>query len=367
MEQRLFIGVLSGTSIDAIDAVIVDLASDIPKVIASHSHAIPHLVQKHLQTLCQSPQGSLDDIGKLDLALGTLFAQAIQQLLKKARISAKSIEAIGSHGQNIRHCPEDNFTLQIGNPHVITQITGITTVADFRRSDVALGGQGAPLSPIFHEHCFRHETITRAILNLGGIANITLLKPGQPTQGFDTGPANTLMDRWVHQHKKLPYDHMGEWASSGSVHALLLEHLLKDSYFSKQPPKSTGREYFNIHWLEGYLKGLPHSPKAEDVQSTLAALTAKSVKLSLEQSYITSGELYICGGGIHNQHLMGLLQKECQNFTVMDVENLGINADWLEAVLFAWLAKQAMEGKKLDLRAITGASKATNYGIIYPA
>ncbi len=305
----------------------------------------------------------IDQLGQLDRQVGQCFAQAVEQLLTSSSHQADNIVAIGSHGQTVRHRPQLShpFTLQIGDPNIIAAETGITTVADFRRKDMAYGGQGAPFAPAFHREFFTSTDEPRAVVNLGGIANITLLKPNQNTMGFDTGPANTLMDQWIQQHQGLSYDHNGQWAMSGDVIPQLLEELLKAPYFQTVAPKSTGCEYFNLDWLNGFLN---FRYRAQDVQRTLLELTATTVANDI-QRYMTSGSIYLCGGGAHNQAVLTRLQQLLAPISVETTDSLGVHPDWVEALAFAWFAHKTMRRESVDLSTITGAQRNTTLGGIY--
>lgn len=367
MSKALFIGLLSGTSVDAIDAVIIELTEKTAKLIATHSEPIPSSLQQQIRTYQQPNHDDLDQIGQLDVELGELFAQSCQNLLAKAKLSADAITAIGSHGQTIRHCPslKHPYSLQIGDPNIIAARTHITTVADFRRRDIALGGQGAPLAPAFHQFMLQNKQENRCVINLGGIANITYL-PKENTQailGFDTGPANTLMDAWCREHRQQAYDNNGTWAQTGTVNQALLKKLLQDSYFAAPPPKSTGPEYFNLNWLKPLL---PTSIKAEDVQATLLELTAQSITHAIQGFCNTIDSIWLCGGGSHNGAVVKRLQA-LNHCSVQSTKEIDLEPDWLEAMLFAWLAAQTLAGKTSNTPSVTGARHASVLGAIYPA
>ncbi|MSP53905.1 MAG: anhydro-N-acetylmuramic acid kinase [Gammaproteobacteria bacterium] len=360
----MYIGMISGTSVDGIDAALVDFSGLTPKLMAHHSEAIPNDLKTAALTFHTSGENELDRLGSADVQLGKLFAQAAHNLLKKANIKSSEIVAIGSHGQNIRHRPtgEFPFTLQIGDPNIIAELTNITTVADFRRRDIAAGGQGAPFAPLFHNEVLRSNTNNRAIVNIGGISNVSLLAlDNSVVLGFDTGPGNGLLDAWIKKHKNKNYDQEGAWAVTGIVDTELLENLLADPYFKKAAPKSTGREYFNLTWLNNYLS----TQDPTDVQATLVELTAQTIIDAVKKQGFENGELVICGGGTHNQYLMQRLATLAPEFSVLKTDDLGIPADWIEAMLFAWLAKQTMEHIKVDTRSITGAKNPVILGGIY--
>ncbi|MBX9706230.1 MAG: anhydro-N-acetylmuramic acid kinase [Gammaproteobacteria bacterium] len=366
--MQLFVGLMSGTSMDGVDAVLVDFAKG-AQLLAHHSEAIsPELTTRVRQLAIPQADNSLDQLGEADTALGQLFARAVEHLLDKAGVTAEQVKAIGSHGQTVRHRPliEYPFTLQIADPNIIAARTGITTVADFRRKDVALGGQGAPLVPAFH-HAFMHDSKTaRVILNIGGIANVTLLPAdgGTNVTGFDTGPGNCLMDAWMREHNKKNYDAGGKWATSGTVIEPLLKALLADPFFAKAAPKSTGIEYFNLNWLAPHLADKNYA--AEDVQRTLLALTAHSIINTIAQAGCSKHPIYVCGGGVHNLLLMHTLQ-ELHTADVASTAILGIDPDWVEAIAFAWFAKNTLEHKPSNLPAVTGAARAAILGGVYYA
>ncbi len=365
----LHIGLMSGTSMNAVDAVLVDFSQPQPKLLATHTQSLPADLRAELLALCQPGENEINRMGMLDVRVGKLFAETTQHLLTKAKIKPAEIKAIGSHGQTIRHQPlaADPFTLQIGDPNVIAEITGITTIADFRRRDMAKGGQGAPLAPAFHNHIFRSNKQNRVVLNLGGIANITWL-PAQtelPVIGFDTGPANTLLDAWAFEHLHKTFDNNGEWAAGGKVDASLLEILLTDAYFSRKPPKSTGREHFNLAWLNKNLARLSATVAPQNVQTTLCELTAITIAQAIHSLTTTNYDLLICGGGIHNKYLLQRLESHCKNSKIHSTEEFGVAPDLVEAMTFDWLAQQTLAGKPSNLPSVTGASQQVILGGIY--
>ena len=367
-----YIGLMSGTSMDAIDAVLVDLQSQTPILIASHSQAISASLRERLLVLAEDRSTfSLDDYGTLDSELGVQFARAVLDLLDRARIPNTQVRAIGSHGQTVRHRPDgpNPFSLQIGDPNRIAALTGITTVADFRRRDLALGGQGAPLVPAFHHFCLRHQGESRVVLNLGGMANLTTLPqdPDAPVLGFDTGPGNVLLDAWHRQHRDAPFDEGGAWAASGTVIKPLLQQLLRHPFFAQEPPKSTGREQFCMAWLEEELARYSKSCEAVDVHATLAALTAESVAEAVGAHAAGCQTLLVCGGGVHNADLLARLTKALPKIKVSSTAEQGLDPDWVEAMAFAWLAQQTLAGQPGNLPSVTGASAACVLGGIYPA
>lgn len=305
----LYIGLMSGTSMDSIDAVLVDFSGNHPALISKHSHRWPEMLQQALLAAREIPDYELDTLSSLDMQAAAVFAEACSQLLQKTSYQAQHIKAIGSHGQTIRHRPDiDNpFSLQIGNAQQLARLTGIDVISDFRTADIKAGGQGAPLAPAFHQAVFRHGKKNRIIVNIGGISNITILPADshQSVTGFDCGPGNTLMDAWISRQQQLPYDADGALAAGGKTNAGLLARLLMDEYFQLAPPKSTGFEYFNMEWLDEHIDS---EISVADVQSTLCDLTATSIIRATNEYAPDTDEIYICGGGVHNKILMNRIQ-----------------------------------------------------------
>ena len=362
-----YIGLMSGTSADAIDAVLVALPANGPlKLIASHSHPIPEPTQHAIHSLTLPGPDEIDRLGALHTELGELFSGAALAVLREAKLTAKDVRAIGSHGQTVRHRPVGKFpfSLQIGNPSVIAERTGITTVADFRARDIAAGGQGAPLVPAFHQYLFHARGHHRAIVNIGGIANITYLPADhtQPVLGFDTGPGNTLLDAWARQHLGKTHDETGQWAAGGRPSDALLEKFLADPYFAAPPPKSTGREHFHLDW---FTQKIPAGIRPQDVQATLAELTARSIAEALRRSLPACDEVFVCGGGTHNRDLMERLRTRLKPLSLATTEVLGLAPDWVEATAFAWLAHQTLEARPGNLPSVTGAQRPVILGGIY--
>lgn len=367
----IYLGLMSGTSVDGIDAVLVSLSDGKPPVLAaSHTHPVPATIRDEIQALMHAGADEIERMGELDMALGELFAAAANAVINKAGLAPKDIRAIGSHGQTIRHRPRaaHPFTLQIGNPSVIAERTGITTVADFRARDIAAGGQGAPLVPAFHRQMFRSPERERVVVNIGGIANITCLPADatRPVTGFDTGPGNTLLDQWIRHRQGHNHDDNGQWAAAGRASNELLEQLLADPYFAAPPPKSTGREHFNLEWLQGHLKRLAAPPADADVQATLVQLTAGTIATAIRRFLPDTQEAYVCGGGAHNRALMAALADNLSGIRVATTEALGLPPDWVEAAAFAWLAHQTLQGQPGNVPAVTGARRAVILGGIYP-
>ena len=352
---------------DAIDVALVHFKNQTFEIVDYEQHPIADQVRNAVRSL--SLKSTVEEITDLDSILGGLFANAITKTIEKNAISAKEISAIGSHGQTILHLPEANRprTLQIGDPNIIAYKTGITTVADFRRMDMAAGGQGAPLAPAFHARYFRSEKSERVILNIGGVANITLLpaNPEAAPSGFDTGPGNGLMDDWNFKHNGTYMDKDGGWAARGTVNPTLLAELLHDPYFSLPPPKSTGRDDFNLNWLEQKLQQLGQSIFPEDIQATLLNLTTLSIANAINSYTSQTREVYICGGGAHNPLLIKKLQEQLPDIHIATTEEIGIGPDAVEAVTFAWLAKCRLEGGAGNLPSVTGAKQNVMLGAVY--
>jgi len=365
--MSLYLGLMSGTSIDAIDAVLLDLGSEQVRVVQQSSREFPAALKTALESALDTDHLSATDLWRLDALLGEEFATAALDCLGAAAIPASEVKAIGSHGQTIFHAPHAKppVTVQLGDPNIIAQRCAITTVADFRRRDLAAGGEGAPLAPAFHHAVFSKPGCDRGILNLGGIANISLLPgdPARPLLGFDTGPANTLMDLWCQCHHGEAYDSQGNFAASGSLNQELLEKLLDDPYFRRLCPKSTGREYFDMDWLEKRL--LPGLAPAS-VQRTLCELTVRSVAAGIAAQSVEISELYVCGGGARNPVLMEALARVMAPCTVAVTDVLGISAQAVEGAAFAWLAKQCLDGLPGNRPEVTGARDSVILGGIYP-
>ncbi|UIT47956.1 anhydro-N-acetylmuramic acid kinase [Xylella fastidiosa subsp. multiplex] len=367
----LYLGLMSGTSIDGIDAALVRInANPIThcELIAAQTSAWDPNLRTTLLELSQGQNtASLDQLGWLDAQVGLAFATAANTLIAKTGIKHTQIRAIGCHGQTIRHRPHGDlpFTWQLGDAHRIAELTGITTVADFRRRDVAAGGQGAPLMPAFHLAILGSANENRAVLNLGGIANLTLIPMTGPVLGFDTGPANALLDSWYQRHHHETFDQSGNFAASGKINQKLLACLLDDPWFTLPPPKSTGREQFHLDWMTKQLEPTPPSPA--DVQATLLELTAVTVTDALLRQQPKTTRLLICGGGAHNPVLMARLAAHLPNVTVESIQTYGLNPDYLEAMGFAWLAAQTLDGQPSNLPSVTGARGLRLLGAIHPA
>ncbi len=364
---ELYIGLMSGTSLDGIDAALVDFTGDKLRLIEFKYQPFPTELQNTIQRLSK-PDAliSLKEYGAMDARLGHLFADIVNALLAKADIPAASVSAIGSHGLTVYHAPADkfSFSLQIGDPNVIAEKTGITTVADFRRRDIAAKGQGAPLVPAFHQAAFQHPDEHRCIVNIGGIANITALSkdPSAPVIGFDTGPGNTLMDLWIKLQRNQQYDKNGDWAQTGNINYDLVNILKQDPYFNLAPPKSTGKEHFSLAWVYQYFDAFSY--KAEDVQASLCFLTAITICDAIKKHAPDTERVLICGGGSHNAYLLELMQQnmECP---VESTERYGLHPDHVEAMAFAWLARQTLNNLPGNLKEVTGAINSVILGGIY--
>jgi len=369
--MALYIGLMSGTSMDGVDAALTDFDGDRPlRVVAFVEMPFPAPLAKTLHAARRhADQLPLAELGKLDVEVGRTFAAAALLVLREAGVPEEQVAAIGSHGQTLYHCPagDTHFTVQIGDPNVIAATTRITTVSDFRRMDLALGGQGAPLAPAFHAHVFAHPRRHRAVVNIGGIANVTLLPagPNGRVSGFDTGPGNALLDEWATRHLGTAHDAGGKWAQSGKSCPALLERLLADPYFTQTPPKSTGREYFNLHWVNTGIAALETPPAPVDVQATLVQLTARSTASAIQDHAAPTEEVLVCGGGVHNEPLMHALREILAPRTVDTTATAGIAPNSVEAVMFAWLAKRRLEGKPSNLPLVTGARRAAILGGVY--
>jgi len=361
--SRYFIGIMSGTSLDGIDIVLADCAPNIPTIVATHYH--PYGEETHQALLRLQTMPSFDVLAKLDNALADLMAEQTLACLKEAEVDPADVVAIGCHGQTVCHQPILGHSLQLANAHRIAAKTGIKTVSDFRRADMAYGGQGAPLTPAFHRLAFAKSGHARVIVNIGGIANITLIKADGSVAGFDSGPGNMLLDAWWRQSHGVGFDIDGAYAQSGRVQEALLDALLSESYFQEQPPKSTGRECFNLAWLVKILAQFKEGFAKEDVQATLVALTVRSIKDAIDMLTDEPVPIMVCGGGALNGYLMQCLQTACKGQEVVTSTALGIPPGWVEALAFAWFAKQCIDEQPLPLHDITGASRDVVAGVIY--
>ncbi|WP_017902851.1 anhydro-N-acetylmuramic acid kinase [Pseudomonas asplenii] len=363
--MALYIGVMSGTSLDGLDIALIELDSGI-RLLCTHYIPMPDALRAELLGLCASGPDEIARAALAEHSWATLAAQGVNALLARQSLTPASIRAIGSHGQTIRHEPARGFTVQIGNPALLAELTGISVVSDFRRRDVAAGGQGAPLVPAFHEALFDERRANRAVLNIGGFSNLSLIEPEKPVCGFDCGPGNVLLDAWIHDQRGESYDRNGQWAASGQVEPVLLQALLGDPFFQTTGPKSTGREVFNLNWLKQHLGRLP-AYHAENVQATLLELTARTIVESLLNTQANTEELLVCGGGAHNTALMARLGQLLPDTRVASTATHGIDPDWVEAMAFAWLAHCCLEGIPTNRPSVTGARGLRVLGAIYPA
>lgn len=356
MNKEHYIGIMSGTSLDGVDVVLCEIDDSECTLLSSLEYPIPLELKSDILTIIES-KSTLVALGELDHRLGLLFTQAVGALLIRENIDVSSIKAIGSHGQTLWHTPtgEYPFTMQLGDPNILAAKTGIPVVADFRRKDVALGGQGAPFAPVFHEFIFKNIKNALSIVNIGGMANITVLD--DQLIGYDTGCGNVLLDMWIAEHQGVSYDKDGEWAKSGSVDYSLLDRMMSDDYFEKPYPKSTGREKFNKAWLQEYLSGHTHNP--EDIQRTLLELTAMSI--SNEVLRFNRDMAFLCGGGAKNSFLVERIKALMPNVEVA----IATNADEIEAMTFAWLAYKRIHKEKVNLKDVTGASENSILGGLY--
>lgn len=358
--EKLYIGLMSGTSLDGIDVSLCSINNMHCKLIHSIEYPFPLAIKEEILQLIPT-SNTLKEIGILHTKLGHLFAEAINSLLKKYTINPTSITAIGMHGQTLWHEPEGDFpfSMQLGCPNVVHAVTNIQTVTDFRNMDIANGGQGAPLAPAFHQFIFAKENTKTAVVNIGGMANITIL--GTPLQGWDTGTGNVLLDYWTQECKNIPYDKNGAFAKSGTCNKELLDKFLADAYFKKLPPKSTGREYFNASWLANYLP-LFATIKDADIQRTLLELTAQTITNDIQLTTVQT--LIVCGGGAKNSFLMQRL-SELNSSKVVTSEDFDISSDFMESMAFAWLAYKRINNEVVNINAVTGATKNSILGAIY--
>lgn len=363
---------MSGTSIDGIDAALVKCTPAGVELLATHEHGIPEAVRQQVANLSASGPEEIELLGALDRAIGLLFGRATIALLESASTSPENVTAIGSHGQTVRHRPpsggnsrDHSFTLQIGDPNTIAEITGITTVADFRRRDIAAGGEGAPLAPAFHAATMGSKEHNRAIVNIGGFANVSCLLGEELVRGADTGPGNTLLDAWIAKTHDTNFDPAGAWAASGTVNAPLLEQCLAHPYFALSGNRSTGKESFNLPWLEQMLSELPMIAPV-DVQATLAEFTAATITDEILRNDFPVQEIYLCGGGVHNTDLVNRIKRHAEDIPVASTEALGIHPDWVEAMAFAWLAARCIDRLPGNAPVVTGAAGLRVLGGIYP-
>ena len=358
-----YIGLMSGTSLDGVDAVLLKLSGSAHWIIGESFTPFDDSLRSKLLALHLPRSDEIHEAAALGNELAHLYARAVGDLLKKTRMNSAGVQAIGCHGQTIRHRPDAGYTIQLGNGALLAELTRNIVVCDFRSRDIAAGGEGAPLVPAFHHAVFADSAIHRVIVNIGGIANLTDLAAGA-VQGFDTGPGNMLMDAWTRRHLGEAFDRNGAWAQGGYCIPALLHTLLAHDYFRRSPPKSTGREMFNLPWLESLLSG---KENVRDVQATLLEFTSASIALAVKSCCVGAKEIYVCGGGAANAALMARLAAALVGVPVTTTAKLGIHPDWVEACAFAWLARQALHLQPGNLPSVTGAAGPRVLGAIYPA
>jgi anhydro-N-acetylmuramic acid kinase len=360
----LFVGLMSGTSLDGADAALVDFSSGSPRTLAFATVPFSDSLRDELLALSEPGSDSLELAGKVSVELAELYARAVEAVVAGGGIERSEIVAIGCHGQTVRHRPEQGFTIQLNDPARLAERTGIDVVADFRRRDMAAGGQGAPLAPAFHEAVFRDASRSRSIVNIGGISNVTWLHPGRKTLGFDCGPGNVLLDGWARRHLGARYDEDGQWASQGRTDARLLERLLEEPFLDSSPPKSTGRELFRIAWLEDRLPGA-YDPA--DIQSTLTDFTARAIVDAIDRFCPATDEIYLAGGGARNGALASRIAALARGRPVAPTDVLGVPVEHVESMAFAWLAMKCVRREPVDLTAATGSRAPRILGAIYAA
>ena len=360
----LFVGVMSGTSLDGADAALVDFSGSSPRTLGFATVPFDAGLRERILALCGPGRDSIDLAAEVTSDLSESYATVVGAALKDAGVPRDRVAAIGCHGQTVRHRPERGYTVQLNDPARLAELTGIDVVADFRRRDMAAGGQGAPLVPAFHEFVFRHHERSRAVVNIGGIGNVTWLHPGRPTLGFDSGPGNALLDAWAKRHLGTEFDEDGRWALKGTSDTRMLARMLGDAYFAMPPPKSTGRELFHLEWLERHLP--PHA-RPEDVQATLLELTAASIVEAIDLHCKDAEEIYLAGGGARNPVLASRIAAIARGRPVAPTDVLGVPSGHVEPVAFAWFALKCVRREPIDLTTITGARAPRVLGAIYPA
>ena len=365
-EAELYVGLMSGTSLDGVDAALARIGrSGTVELIHTHYLPYPGNLREQLLGLHTPQNNEIHLAARAANQLAQLYAEAVKAVL--VQTPASRVRAIACHGQTVRHCPAEGYTLQIGNAALLAELTGMAVVSDFRSRDIAAGGQGAPLVPAFHARMLSHPAVHRVIANIGGIANITDLPPNNTVRGWDTGPGNMLLDAWIKRHHGATFDRDGAWAATGTVDPGLLAALLAHAYLPLPPPKSAGREQFNLAWLDAVLASMRSTPAPEDVQATLVEFTAVSLCDAVTRECGGAQALYVCGGGAHNDLLMQRIHAHLPTLQVATTAQLGIDPDWVEALAFAWLARQVLNGEPGNLPAVTGARGPRTLGAIYPA
>jgi anhydro-N-acetylmuramic acid kinase len=360
----LFVGLMSGTSLDGADAALVDFSGDKPRTLAFSTVPFPNELRERILALSEPGKDSLELSGRVSLELADVYARAVDAVLAGGGVKHSDVTAIGCHGQTVRHRPDLGFTIQVNDPARLAERAGIDVVADFRRRDMAAGGQGAPLVPAFHEAMFRHPLRSRVVVNIGGISNLTWLAPGRRTLGFDCGPGNVLLDGWTRRHLGRDYDEDGKWASQGRTDPALLARLLEEPFLGLPPPKSTGRELFGMAWLE---QKLPADPEPVDVQSTLTDFTARSIVAAIDRFCPGTEEIYLAGGGARNSALVRRIAGLAGDRPVATTDALGVPTGHVESMAFAWLAMKCVRREPVDLTAATGARAPRVLGAVYAA
>jgi anhydro-N-acetylmuramic acid kinase len=355
---------MSGTSLDGADAALVDFSGASPRTLAFTTVPFSDALRASVLTLSEPGRDSLELAGRVTLELAELYARAVEGVLVAAGVDRNSVNAIGCHGQTVRHRPDLGFTIQLNDPARLAELAGIDVVADFRRRDMAAGGQGAPLVPAFHEAVFRHPSRSRAVVNIGGISNVTWLPVGGKTLGFDCGPGNVLLDGWAREHIGTRFDEDGKWASAGRTDPALLQRLLDEPFLRSTPPKSTGRELFRTEWLQ---ERLPSTYSAADVQSTLTDLTAHSIMQAIDRFCPATQEIFLAGGGARNRVLVSRIAALAKGRPVAPTDALGVPTAHVESMAFAWLAMKCVRREPVDLTAVTGARAPRVLGAIYAA
>lgn len=369
MQATYYLGMMSGTSLDGVDIALVDIQQSQIKLLATEFTPMPAQLRSQINQLIQQGQTTLQALGELDQRLGQLYADCVVHFLHKQQLTPAQIRAIGCHGQTVWHSPQGDapFTMQLGDMHLLAARTGIDVVGDFRRKDIAFGGQGAPLVPAFHQAIFRHPQQLTVVLNIGGISNISILSPDMPVSGFDIGPGNTLLDQWIERHLGQAYDKDGAWAAGGKIEQGLLNQFMAEPFLQQAPPKSTGRELFNLVWLDKQLQLYGKPLAAQDVQATLAAFTVRSIADSLKSIHTTlPRRLLVCGGGAKNSLLMDGLAQALPDWQVATSSQVGWHEDYVEAAAFAWLAYRRLHNLPANLPEVTGAVRAVCLGAIFP-
>ena len=359
-----YLGVMSGTSLDGVDAILADFSAPLPKTLAFTSERYPTDLRTELLALNTAGENELERSALAANRLARVYARAAQRTMAAAGVDRSLVSALGCHGQTVRHRPDLGFSVQLNNPALVAELTGCSVVADFRSRDTAAGGQGAPLVPAFHDGIFRDASESRVIVNIGGIANLTILEPGRPAWGFDCGPGNCLMDAWIGKHQDKLYDENGAWASQGGALPELLRRLLDDEYFQSTPPKSTGRDRFNMAWLNSRL-GSQERP--QDIQATLLALSAQTIIDHVARYAPRTKRILVCGGGASNRTLVNDIANRFTGGAVEHTDAFGVPAQQVESLAFAWLAMRAIERQAVDMTTTTGAAHACILGAIYPA